>query len=308
MLLAPWRLATSSEPETSARGTYRLERCPACGTVAIAASDRAEEPAALYETGTYETTTGRLDVLIQWIGSAIDRDRLRLLPRRPGARLIEIGAGDGRFLALAANAGYVPVGIEPAAAQAARAQAQGVPVEVARLEDWDTDVPADVVAMWHVLEHLEDPEAAIRKARSWLRPGGELIVAVPVADSFQAAVGGDRWFHQDVPRHRTLFTQKGLKLLLERSGFRTLAVHHVLLEHNPLGMWQTLLNRLTAEPNAFFRFVKRQPYPGTRSERARDIAVVALLGPLLAPVAVVLELTMGLLRRGGTVVVRAAAS
>jgi len=127
-----------------------------------------------------------------------------------------------------------------------------------------------------------------------------------VVDSLQAVLGGDRWFHQDVPRHRTLFTQQGIRLLLERSGFRVATVHQVLLEHNPLGMWQTLLNRLTTRPNAFFRFVKRQPHPGTRSERIRDAAVVVLLGPLLAPVAVVLEVLAGLLGRGGTVVVRAA--
>ncbi len=126
------------------------------------------------------------------------------------------------------------------------------------------------------------------------------MLACPNLASLQARIGGDRWFHQDVPRHRTHFTAAGLRLLLERSGFRLERMAHLLVEQNPLGMWQTLLNRLTRERDVAFRALKRDL--GRGPGVGRDLAVTAVAGPLLVPVAVALELAAGLAGRGGSVV------
>jgi SAM-dependent methyltransferase len=37
----------------------------------------------------------------------------------------------------------------------------------------------DVVTIWHVLEHTEDPGAVLTLLRSWLKPDGMLVVEVP---------------------------------------------------------------------------------------------------------------------------------
>jgi hypothetical protein len=123
---------------------------------------------------------------------------------------------------------------------------------------------------------------------------------VPNLASVQAAIGGDRWFHQDVPRHVVHFTDCGVRLLLDRSGFEVARVHHLLLEQNLLGMWQTLQNRLTTRSNVMFDAIK-----GGRPRLARDTAVAAVAAPVLLPLAAALELGAGLLGRGGTIVVEA---
>src|SRR3954454_16947550 len=92
--------------------------------------------------------------------------------------------------------------------------------------------------------------------RTWLRPEATIVVACPNLAGLQARIGGDRWFHQDVPRHRTHFTAAGLRLAVERSGLRVERVSNLLVEQNPLGMWQTLLNRLTRERDVAFRALK----------------------------------------------------
>ena len=163
------------------------------------------------------------------------------------------------------------------------------------------------MVIWHALEHFEDPAPALERVRGWVRDGGGLIVAVPNLDSIQARIGGDRWFHQDVPRHRTHLTPAGAGALLARTGFEVERVRHLLVEQNPLGMWQTLLNRLTAQRDFAFRALKRDLEPATAGERARDLAVTAVAGPLLAPVAVAAELAAGLARRGGSIVIQARA-
>ena len=51
----------------------------------------------------------------------------------------------------------------------------------------DLDLPPesfDVATIWHVLEHVPDPAAVLRKVRSLLRPGGILAVAVPNEANF----------------------------------------------------------------------------------------------------------------------------
>ena len=96
--------------------------------------------------------------------------------------------------------------------------------------------------------------------------------------------------------------------MLRRNGYEVDRTRHLLLEHNLLGMWQTLLNRLTSAPNAFFRFLKRQSHPAGRQAALRDAAVVILAGPPLVPVAVALELFAAARRRGGTVVVTGSVS
>jgi SAM-dependent methyltransferase len=215
--------------------------------------------------------------------------------------VLEVGAGDGRFVARLVAAGFEARGSEPSASGARRARARGASVERAALEDLELErASLDAVVVWHVLEHLDDPAGALERIAGWLRPGGRAVVACPNLASVQAQIGGDRWFHQDVPRHRSHFTAAGLRLLLERTGFQVARISHLLVEQNPLGMWQTMLNRLTSGRDVAFRAMKRdlEREPGL----ARDLVVTAVAGPLLAPTAVVLELAAGLVGRGGSVV------
>jgi hypothetical protein len=148
-----------------------------------------------------------------------------------------------------------------------------------------------------VLEHVADPAAAIARVAGWLRPGGVALVGAPNLASLQARLGGARWHHLDLPRHRTHFTVAGLHALLARHGLRIEATHHVLAEHNPYGLWQSLVNRATPTPSYLFRLLRRET-----PVRAGELGV-SLLALALAPAAAVLELGAGLARRGGTVAV-----
>ena len=153
----------------------------------------------------------------------------------------------------------------------------------------------DAVSLWHVLEHVDDPRAALRAAHAWLRPGGALVVGVPNLASTQALIGGPRWYHLDVPRHKTHFTATGLRTLLRAEGFTVQAERQVLLEHNPFGMWQSAVNRLTRQPSYLFHLLKRNA-----SWRSPDLLITLAALPLL-PVAALAEWLAGRRARGGTV-------
>lgn len=122
-------------------------------------------------------------------------------------RLLDIGAGYGRFVYLAHQAGYEVDAIEIDGkccefitnVIGTRAMAHPQPdVALAGLE------PYDVITAWHVLEHLTDPRAALKAAVQNLRAGGWLIVAMPNPESLQFRVFGHCWAHLDAPRHLQL--------------------------------------------------------------------------------------------------------
>nr|MDQ6915654.1 class I SAM-dependent methyltransferase [Actinomycetota bacterium] len=183
-------------------------------------------------------------------------------------------------------------------ARAAAAVAAGATVRTAGIEDADLAAGSlDAITCWHVFEHVADPGVATGRLADWLRPGGVLLAATPNLASLQARLGGPRWFHLDLPRHRTHFTVAGLHALLRRHGLEPVATHHVLAEQNPYGMWQSLVNRATPTPSYLFRYLKREAPP-----RPGELAISALAMPLV-PFAAALELTAGLAGRGGTVAV-----
>jgi SAM-dependent methyltransferase len=254
----------------------------------------------MYETGAYRPGRPRGHGLARPVLAQFDRRRLALLApfAGPPAQLLDIGAGRGRFVAAAVAAGYDARGIEPSARGAVAAAELGAPVARAAIED--AEVPSGTVGvatLWHVLEHLDDPGAALQRIAGWLEPGGVLLVGVPNYASLQARIAGERWYHLDVPRHRVHFTPAGLEALLRSCGFEPVATTHILLEHNPFGMWQSLVNRATRHPSYLYNVLKRNA-----PVRSVDLAITLLALPL-APVAGLAELAAGLAGRGGTIAV-----
>jgi SAM-dependent methyltransferase len=297
--LVPWQSVRAGEP--SDPRAYELARCASCGT----AVTEGDPPAAeAYETGQYGLSSPRLAGPVAVFQRAVARQPVRFLRRaglEHGARTLDIGAGPGRLVRALSEAGYDARGIEPSRRSAALARQAGAPVERRALYD-HSDSGLDAAVMWHVLEHLDDPPAALATVRAWLRPGGLLLVGVPNVASLQAEIAGPSWFHFDTPRHRVHFTADGVRRLLVRSGFEIVKTHHMVLEQNIHAMWLALLTRLGMRPGFPFHFLKRNI-----DATPRDLALT-VAGIPLVPVAALLEAGATAIRRGGTVAVVARAA
>ncbi len=290
--LRAWRRAPDHEPESQA--THLLLRCAGCGTAVTAGPP--PEFSAAHEAGAYRPGAPHGAGAAAPILRAFDRRRLAILARAasPPGPLLDVGAGRGRFVAHARGAGWDARGIEPSGRSPA-AHVEAVALERATVEAGSLGA----ITLWHVLEHVERPGAALERLRGWLRPGGVLLAGVPNLDSLQARLAGPRWYHLDLPRHRTHFTARGLQTLLKRTGFEISGAEHVLLEHNPFGLWQSLVNRATPTPSWLYHALKRNA-----PVRAADAVPTALALPLI-PVALAAEATAGAAGRGGTVAVLA---
>lgn len=210
-------------------------RCDACGLVF--ATPRLT-PAALEEL--YRTYFSELATHHEDEGDARRRRAgiARLLGEiaalEPGRRLLDVGAGSGDLLAAARDRGYDAAGVELSAEGVERARARhgletvlGGTFEEAPL----AGAAFDVVVAWHVVEHVFDLGAFVRRAHEVLRPGGLLVVGTesyryPTNSALRAA----RFASGRVPRpvtspmHTFVFSPASLRSSVERHGFTTLSV------------------------------------------------------------------------------------
>lgn len=157
------------------------------------------------------------------------RDRLelmaRILGRRGGRRLLDIGCGPGWFLKTAQGQGWSALGVEPNADAAAHARGLGLEVREAMFDDALAQNVGffDAVALTNVVEHVADPAGLIRRAASCLRAGGVLMVCAPNDYSdFQKALREGAEFEPwwvAAPHHLNYFGFPSLARLLEREGF-----------------------------------------------------------------------------------------
>jgi SAM-dependent methyltransferase len=167
-------------------------------------------------------------------------------PGRGKTTLLDIGCGSGTFLHLARKYGYECFGMDISGQAVAEAQRQyGLDVRQGGIGSgiW-ADRRFDCISMFHVLEHLPDPGAALEYAGSLLKPGGHLILQVPNAASVQARLFGTRWYGLDVPRHLVNFTPGALSFLLEKSGFQPRVLRRFSLRDNPAALASSLAMRM----------------------------------------------------------------
>jgi 2-polyprenyl-3-methyl-5-hydroxy-6-metoxy-1,4-benzoquinol methylase len=74
----------------------------------------------------------------------------------------------------------------------------------------------EVIALWHVIEHVPDPVGVLKAASEALAPGGIVILATPNPDSLQFGLLRERWVHLDAPRH--LFLIPSAEIVREALG------------------------------------------------------------------------------------------
>ncbi|PMB43633.1 methyltransferase type 12 [Fischerella thermalis CCMEE 5205] len=135
-------------------------------------------------------------------------------------RILDYGCGDGYFLCLAKFFGFDVYGIDFSRRRSERAAKMGVSVfnNLEALESAQIN-KVHAVALFQVLEHLEDPLATLRKIATTIADRGILIVEVPDCRGISQPQNFAE-FHAVHPlEHINAFTPVTLKKMCEQAGF-----------------------------------------------------------------------------------------
>jgi SAM-dependent methyltransferase len=84
----------------------------------------------------------------------------------------------------------------------------------------------DFIMLHHSFEHMPDPREMFRQLRPRLRPGGAVLIRIPVGGCFAWKRYGADWVQLDAPRHFFLHTENSLRLVAEAAGLVVVGVRY----------------------------------------------------------------------------------
>lgn len=90
----------------------------------------------------------------------------------------------------------------------------------------------DIITCFDVLEHLKEPEAAIKECRRVLKSGGIFVVRVPNIFSLGCKWKKDEWFAYKDKTHISMLSNEEWFALLSRNNFKVLDIFYD-------GLWDT---------------------------------------------------------------------
>ena len=162
-------------------------------------------------------------------------DKIVLFKRE--GNLLDVGAGVGTLMYVAAKRGFKVKGVEVSdwAATFCR-ETKGLDVVTGKLENLRLGMESfDVVVINHVLEHVDNPRLMLSEIRRILKRDGIIVVGVPNIGSLMARIKSSKWVSLRPEEHIWQFTPATLKRLIKQEGFDI--VHFEAKENHPVGGW-----------------------------------------------------------------------
>ncbi|WP_218919049.1 class I SAM-dependent methyltransferase [Thiomonas intermedia] len=145
---------------------------------------------------------------------------LNLNRLRGFGRLLDVGCGNGAFLAFAEKMGWKAEGVEPDPVAANLCAEKGLDVRCGFIDEMDDRQGVyDVLTMNHVIEHAANLDHIMIKSFALLRPGGLLWIALPNPNGLGLKMFGAAFSALHPPYHLCLYSQRSLRDAMHRAGF-----------------------------------------------------------------------------------------
>lgn len=217
--------------------TGMIVRCLECDTVYRAAVITGDEYGKLYQSDAtmespfYLANKLAADPEIEPMPT-FTRGLKRLVELGPPGRLLDVGCSYGAFMVLAQRTGWDTSGVELSESPARFAR------EERHLDVFTGTVEQaaypqghfDVITLWDVIEHFDDPVSTLTELRRIMAPNGILLIFTINQESLLTAFGHlfyklslNRWEHlmtlfYDI-HHNSFFSPQTITGLLKRSKF-----------------------------------------------------------------------------------------
>jgi len=146
-----------------------------------------------------------------------------LLSNQIDIHLLDIGCSNGAFLSFANSQGIKAEGIDPSEKAVNNGIARGLKIHFGYLHDAVfQDDTFDVITLYEVIEHVNEPEALLTECHRILTPNGVLVIGTGNVNSWTQRIRQNKWdfFNmQEHGGHISFFSPKSLRILASRIGF-----------------------------------------------------------------------------------------
>lgn len=201
---------------------YNIVACAACGFRFLKPRPRAQDLAKYYQSATYGPHQRRGGGAVGWLYRllrpfSVGHKAGQVAGGLTAGAILDVGCGTGEFLAEMQRRGWRTLGIERDESAAAIARESGCEVLIGDPLEIDlADRRFNLITLWHALEHLPNPRAALSKLAAHLKPEGRLAIALPNPDSLDARFYKARWAAWDAPRHLYHFRPSDVQRLISQ--------------------------------------------------------------------------------------------
>ena len=206
---------------------FDIYECDNCGLAFTQNIPDEKEIGRYYESPSYishsNTNKGFVNTVYHLVRMIMLRNKARLVERLTilkNGNILDYGAGTGYFARTMANRGWNVIAIE----KSEKARELALKEFGFKMQNTDAladikDKELDVVTMWHVMEHIQDPDKMWNELHRILDDTGIAIIAVPNSISYDAQRYKEHWAAYDVPRHLWHFTPSSIMRWGEKHGF-----------------------------------------------------------------------------------------
>jgi len=207
--------------------TFELKKCTDCDFVFTSDPPRPEDIGPYYDSEVYishsNTKRGLVNNLYHKVRDYMFFRKFSLIDSLgTNKNLLDIGSGTGYFLNYMKGKGYSTQGIEiNESARKSSIENFGLQVDAPeKLFNGELEVKFGTITLWHVLEHLCNPDEYMEAIKGRMADEGTLIIAVPNLDSFDETAFEQHWAGYDVPRHLWHFSPATLEKFAKKNGFK----------------------------------------------------------------------------------------
>jgi 2-polyprenyl-3-methyl-5-hydroxy-6-metoxy-1,4-benzoquinol methylase len=164
--------------------------------------------------------------------------------------LFEVGPGNGKVMALLAKNGFSIEAIEHSEVLANSIEKlTGLPVIHGDFDRFESAKKYDAYMSFHVIEHVPDVMAHLKKAAQITRQGGLAFIATPNACSLQHRVAGTLAPNFSTA-HLQLFSEPGLRAVLSTAGWDVIEYYTPEYPVSWLRVLTSLLRRMSNKADA----------------------------------------------------------
>lgn len=187
-----------------------------------------------YESEDYishsDDAKGLVNQLYYWVKSYNLKHKHKLIKKATqGTKVLDYGCGTGEFVRYLNSQNLNAIGFEPNPVAFKIASEKDENNFYSNSEFLDNQ-KFDVITLWHVLEHIPNLFEELARLKNALNPNGNLFIAVPNYESFDAQYYQEYWAAYDVPRHLWHFNQTSFFKIANEFGMVIESIHPMIFD------------------------------------------------------------------------------